>query len=210
MRSVSRGCCTGHVFRLATVSFGLLMKQNIARWNERYARGNPNPDFHPDPLLKRYRWLLQGKGKALDVACGVGHNALFLASLGYEVVAVDGSLAGLAHCRERLRDATLPVALVAADLDRFFPPAHYFDMLLVVRYLDRRSLSRWTAALRTGGLFIYKTFNRNVLREKPHFPADYVLELGELSHRFEDFRLVATNECSTMLDTESYWIGYKP
>ena len=186
------------------------MKQDIARWNERYARGNPNPDFHPEPLLTRYRWLLQGQGKVLDVACGVGHTALFLARLGYEVVAVDGSLAGLAHCRERLRAAPLPVALVAADLDRFFPPAGYFDMVLVVRYLDRRLWSRWSAALRTGGLFIYKTFNRNVLREKPHFSASYVLELGELSRRFGDLRLIATNECATMHATESYWIGYKP
>jgi SAM-dependent methyltransferase len=186
------------------------MKQDIARWNERYARGNPNPGFHPDPLLGRYRWLFGGQGKVLDVACGVGQNALFLASLGYEVIAVDGSLAGLTHCRERLReDAALRVALVAADLDRFFPPAGYFDMVLVMRYLDRSSFSRWTAALRAGGLFIYKTFNRNVLRQKPHFPPDYVLELGELRRRFEEFRLVATNDCPTMDETESYWIGYK-
>lgn len=185
------------------------MKQDIARWNERYARGNPNPDFQPDPLLERHRWLLEGKGKALDVACGVGHNALFLAGLGYQVVAVDGSFAGLAYCRERLRGEPLPVALVAADLDRFFPPPGYFDMVLVVRYLDRRLFSRWTSALRTGGLLIYKTFNHNILRERPNFPADYLLELGELSRRFQAFRLVATNDRVTMWDTESYWIGYK-
>ena len=185
------------------------MKEDIARWNERYVRANPNPDFHPDPLLLRYRWLLDGKGKVLDVACGIGQNALFLAALGYRVVAVDGSLAALAYCRERLRGVALPVALVVVDLDRFFPPASYFDMVLVVRYLDRGLFSRWTAALRTGGLIIYKTFNRNLQRANPRFPVDYVLEPGELSRWFGRFRLIASNDHPTMHDTESYWIGYK-
>ncbi|MGF1614770.1 MAG: class I SAM-dependent methyltransferase [Gammaproteobacteria bacterium] len=185
------------------------MKQDIARWNDRYRLANPNPDFQPNPLLRHYRTLLEGKGKVLDVACGVGHNALFLAELGNEVVAVDGSLVGLAYCQERLRDRALSVALVAADLERFFPPANYFDMVLVVRYHDRRLFSRWSAALRSGGLFIYHTFNRNLLQTRPHFPRHYLLERGELSRRLRRFCVLATNDGPGMQDTESYWIGYK-
>jgi tellurite methyltransferase len=220
-KSLGRCCISGKGIRrcrkddpgrngLSAASAGLSVKQDIARWNARYARGNPNRSFQPDPLLQCNRWLLEGKGKVLDVACGPGHNALFLATMGYEVIAVDGSLAGLTYCREKLRSVPLPITLLAVDLDRFFPPNRYFDAVLVVRYLDRRLFSRWTAAVRRGGLIIYKTFNRNALREKPHFPADYFLERGELSRRLKGFRLVATNDYPTMSETESYWIGYKP
>ena len=75
------------------------MQQDVERWNRKYSKGNPNPDFEPDSLLKRYVPLLDGKGIALDVACGVGHNAIFLAKRGYDVIAIDGSVTGLNYCR---------------------------------------------------------------------------------------------------------------
>ncbi len=81
------------------------MHPDIERWNRKYQNGNPNPAFEPDPLLSDYRHLLDGKGKALDVACGVGHNALFLARLGYDVVGVDGSIVGLRYCQNTLQYA---------------------------------------------------------------------------------------------------------
>lgn len=186
------------------------MQQDIERWNERYAQGNPNPTFQPDPLLVGHRQLLSGGGRALDVACGVGHNALFLASLGYEVVAVDGSLRGLRYCRDVMPQISLSVALAVVDLDRFWPPTNYFDVVVIVRFLDRQLIPRLQAALKRGGLVIYKTFNRNLLLERPDFPSDYVLACGELAGLFGDFRRLATNDSPALQAKESYWIGRKP
>ena len=62
------------------------------RWNERYADGGlePFPDA-PAEWLVAHEALLPGGGRALDVACGDGRNAVYLAQLGYMVDAIDVS-----------------------------------------------------------------------------------------------------------------------
>jgi SAM-dependent methyltransferase len=144
------------------------------------------------------------------VACGVGHNALHLARCGFEVVAVDGSLAGLRHCRAQLRATPLPVHLVAADLDRFVPPPERFALVLVVRFLSRPLVPLLKRALVPGGLLIYQTFNRHRLLMNPGFNPDYLLEPGELATLFADFESIASNDTPTMRDPISFWIGRRP
>jgi len=180
------------------------------RWNRKYAAGNPHPDFAPDPLLTQYAHLLGGNGWALDVACGVGHNALFLARGGYDVLAVDGSLVGLQYGRATARDRALPVHFVAADLDRFALIRHRFNLILVMRFLSRPLLPLLKEALMPGGLMIYQTFNLNWRRANPAFNPEYLLAPGELAKAFSDFEVIATNDAMDIADDLTYWIGRRP
>ncbi|MFD8012009.1 class I SAM-dependent methyltransferase [Streptomyces sp. NPDC058955] len=77
-------------------------------WDGFYAdRERPVPFFvpKPDENLAAYaeRGLLQGGGRALDLGCGPGRNALYLASLGYTVDAVDLSATAIGWAQERAR-----------------------------------------------------------------------------------------------------------
>jgi tellurite methyltransferase len=180
------------------------------RWNRKYAAGNPHPDFAPDPILTQYAQLLDGNGWALDVACGVGHNALYLARRGYDVLAVDGSLAGLQYGRAAAHAVSRPVHFVAADLDHFAPPPERFSLVLVVRFLSRPLLPRLKEALVPGGLMIYQTFNLNWRRANPAFNPDYLLAPGELAEAFGDFEVIATNDAMDIADDLTYWIGRRP
>lgn len=154
--------------------------------------------------------LLNGVGTALDLACGVGHNAVYLAQLGYDVVAVDGSLIGLNYCREALRGKNLRLSLVNADLENFTLPPNFFNVVLVIRYLHRALIARLKSAIKPGGLVIYQTFNTNYLRERPVFNKDYLLKPGELAEFFVDFTSVATNDTPDVSESLSYWIGTRP
>jgi SAM-dependent methyltransferase len=183
---------------------------DIERWNRKYAGGSPNPAFTPDAILTQYAHLLDGRGLALDVACGVGHNALYLARRGYEVIAVDGSITGLRYCRAQLRVTPLPVHLVVADLDQFVPPPERFTLVLVVRFLSRPLIPHLKRALVPGGLMIYQTFNRHRLLMNPDFNPDYLLEPGEFRTLFADFEPIASNDTPDMRDPISYWIGRRP
>jgi SAM-dependent methyltransferase len=185
------------------------VRSEIERWNAKYLAANPNPGFAPDPFLVELAPRLPG-GLALDVACGVAHNAMFLAAHGYEVVAVDGSLTALRYARDRLRDRPLPVQLVAADLDRFVPPAGYFDLITVFRFLDRDLIPRLVHGIRPGGLLVYKTFNVNYQRERPAFNPDFLLRPGELSQLLHDLERIATNDAPDVTATETYWFGRLP
>lgn len=180
------------------------------RWDRKYTAGNPHPDFVPDPILTQYAHLLDGNGWALDVACGVGHNALFLAHRGYDVLAVDGSQVGLRYGHAAARERALPVHFVATDLDRFTPPSRRFGLVLVMRFLSRPLLPLLKEALRPGGLMIYQTFNLNWRRVNPSFNPEYLLQPGELAGFFPDFEVIATNDAGDIADDLTYWIGRRP
>ena len=180
------------------------------RWNRKYAAGNPHPTFEPDPLLVQYAHLLDGRGLALDIACGVGQNALFLARRGYEVVAVDASLVGLRYCRTASAGNGLPLHLVAADLDDFVLPRDTFALAIGFRFLSRPLMPRIKQALAPGGLVIYQTFNVNQLRFAPQMHREYLLEMGELARLFADFDPIATNDARDISGELSYWIGRRP
>lgn len=180
------------------------------RWQRKYAGGNPNAAFTPDPLLVRHAELFDGRGWALDAACGVGQNAMFLARLGYDVLAVDASVTGLRYGRAALTPAQRRVHFVAADLERFPLPRDRFAVVTVFRFLDRVLVPHLKHAVAPGGLIVYETFNVNRLRTSPQMTCGYLLEPTELAQMFADFDVIETNDDARNRDELSYWIGRKP
>jgi tellurite methyltransferase len=187
-----------------------LAKADRERWDRKYAAGNPHASFAPDPLLVRCAHLLDGRGWALDLACGVGQNAIWLARQQYDVLGVDASLAGLRYGRAAVAETGLRVQFVAADLDEFVLPRDTFTVTIVFRYLDRALFPSLKAALTPGGLIIYQTFNINRLRATPQMARRYLLEPGELARIFADFDVIETNDTPDVREELSYWIGRRP
>ncbi len=94
-------------------------KDASAWWDRFYSdRSKPVPFFvtKPDESLVSYleRGLL-APGRALDLGCGPGRNAIHLASLGFEVDAVDLSPAAVAWGEERAREAGADVRFHCGD-----------------------------------------------------------------------------------------------
>ncbi len=149
------------------------------RWDRKYAAGEGPAHFKAKPFLTRHHQLLVG-GRALDVACGFGGNALYLASLGYLVDAVDASGFALGKARGEATRRGLPINFVQADLSRWrVPPARY-DLIVVFFYLNRALMPALVAGLRPGGLLFQANRNRRFLAVRPGFDPDYLLQPGEL------------------------------
>ena len=126
--------------------------------------------------------LLPPAARTLDVACGRGRHALFLAARGFPVEAVDrdpARVAALSSVAERLG---LPVRARVADLEGApvdLEPGGY-DLVLVFHYLHRPLFPALRRALAPGGLLLYETFTvEQARRGKPTNPA-FLLEPGEL------------------------------
>ncbi len=151
------------------------------RWDRKYAAGEGPAHFRPNRLLTENQNLLTG-GQALDVACGFGGNALYLASLGYRVDAIDVSAVALARAQREARRRGLQVNLVQADLAHWWLPLSHYDLIIVFFYLNRQLLPLLGAALRPGGLLFQANRNKRFLEIRPGFNPDYLLEPGEL-HR---------------------------
>ncbi|WP_407550964.1 class I SAM-dependent methyltransferase [Streptomyces sp. Pv4-95] len=90
-----------------------------AWWDSLYAdRSRPVPFFVPKPDENLVSYLDRGlitPGRALDLGCGAGRNALHLASLGFEVDAVDLSSAAIAWAEDRARDAGAKIRFHCGD-----------------------------------------------------------------------------------------------
>jgi SAM-dependent methyltransferase len=151
------------------------------RWNRKYAAGEGPAHFRPKPFLMEQDDLLAGD-QALDVACGFGGNALYLAERGYQVDAVDVSDVALAQARAEAgrRGLQEAIAFVQADLDQWpVPPARY-DLIVVFYYLNRGLMPRLARGLRPGGLLFQANHNQRFLTVRPDFDPDYLLAVGEL------------------------------
>ena len=89
-------------------------------------------------------------GRALDLACGEGQNAIWLASLGWDVVGVDYSEVAIAKARARAERDGVEAEFVCADLVGYAPDPQAFDLVLVL-YLHIPADQRRRGARASGG-----------------------------------------------------------
>ena len=155
-------------------------------WDEHYAEAQ-NLDFTPASLLIQAADLMP-PGRALDLACGAGRNALHLAALGWSVVAVDSSSAAIRILRERAKE--LPLESRVADLEAgqfAIEPAAY-DLICDFFYLQRDLFPQIREGVRPGGCFAGEIHLRD---DTPH---RFVLEPGELRDQFAGWKILYYSE----------------
>lgn len=158
------------------------------RWNERRSAGSfePFPDAASE-WLSEHAALLPRGGRALDVACGDGRNALALARLGLEVDAVDVSDVTIAALRAAAPERVHPRVV---DLEREPLDADAYDVVVNFNYLQRDLFGALAAALRPGGWLVFETFGPAHLEELGRrMNPDYVLGANELLEAFGGLRV---------------------
>lgn len=185
------------------------MKSDIDRWNGKYRSRQFTQDIQPDPILVEHNSLLTGKGCVLDVASGECDNALYLAACGYTAFAIDGSYEGLKLGARKAAANGLRLKCFVADLDTYPIPQELFDVVVVIKYLNRNIIDSVRRSLKQNGLLFFKTFNRRFLDQNSAFPEKYVLRRGELSDWFSDWVCVDSNERSRGDESQYYWVGRK-
>ena len=134
----------------------------ISEWNERYRlreRAAEDLEAAPTPLVVATATkLVPGKapGKALDLACGAGRNAFWLAEHGWEVTAVDGSHAAIEILRARAEERGLKIDAIVADLekDEFEIDPSRWDLIAICYYLQRNLFEPAKRGVAPGGILI--------------------------------------------------------
>jgi SAM-dependent methyltransferase len=126
-------------------------------WDERH-RGGDFEGRGPNPSLKL---ALEGvePGRALELACGSGTNAVWLAGQGWRTTAVDWSEVGLANGQVKAQEAGVAVEWLQRDLFEWKPEPRSFDLVAIV-YLHLPIEERWpvytqaAAAVASGGRMV--------------------------------------------------------
>jgi len=164
-------------------------------WNRRYASGRGPQKEDPHPWLVENLWRVK-RGRALDVACGMGRDSIWLAQQGFRVHGVDFSAVALRAARERAaRLGVLDrVQFVVADLTQFGFPRDYYDLVIGFSFWEPRIMGDLRDAVRPGGFLIYETFNIWWKWTRPDVPDRFLLQPGELRQWFKDWRVWAYRE----------------
>ena len=155
-------------------------------WNDRYGDAGATPGTAAE-VLNENQHLLPAHGCALDLACGLGANALVLARRGLDTYAWDSAEAAIARLQKLT--AGLPLHPEVRDVVRHPPEPRRFDVIVVSRFLDRSLASHLAAALRPGGLLFYQTFTRARVDASGPRNADFRLANGELLRLFGTLQL---------------------
>jgi SAM-dependent methyltransferase len=150
----------------------------------------------PAAWLTEHAELLPRRGTALDVACGRGRHALWLAARGLAVTGIDRDETSLRALVAEAARRGVPVNACRGDLEKDTPPlaAGAFDVIVVVHYLHRPLFPYLRAALRVGGTLVYETFTRaQARRGKPTNPA-FLLDPRELPALVAPLEVLARRE----------------
>jgi SAM-dependent methyltransferase len=101
-----------------------------AAWDERYRQTSSVWGAAPNVFVEQ---VLSGRrpGTALDLACGEGRNALWLAGRGWRVSAVDFSPVALDKGRQQAEAHGLDLDWIEADVTGYRPPPGAFDVVLI-------------------------------------------------------------------------------
>jgi len=135
----------------------------------------------PSSWIVKFAPLIKSQGLVLDLACGSGRHAKWLAQQGYQVDALD---------RDPIATSSMQgidgIHIHLTDLETAEPPSfeHSYDGIIVSRYLHRPLLTSLATILKPGGILIYETFMRgNERYGKPSNP-DFLLMPDELMNTY--------------------------
>lgn len=161
----------------------------MSEWDDRYASDDFVYGTEPNRFLAEHAGLLVGP--VLSLAEGEGRNAVFLASLGLEVLGVDQSPVGLAKAQRLAAQRGVTIATEVVDLATYAPPEGAFGSVVsIFGHLPsavRRALhQRVERALRPGGLVLLEHYTKAQIARGTGGPPnpDWLPSCAELESEF--------------------------
>lgn len=160
------------------------------RWDQKYAGRGGGPPHLPQ-VFAQYVDQIPTAGHALDLACGSGSAAVWLAERGLIVWGVDVSAVAIAQADElaHRHGVSDRCRFSVADLDDGLPPGPPVDLILCHRFRDPRLYSAMVDRLRPDGVLAI-----SVLSEVGAQPGFFRAAAGELDVAFAALQAMAAGE----------------
>jgi SAM-dependent methyltransferase len=158
------------------------------KWDKIYT----NSDYENTQVatvLAAHQSLLPKKGCGLDLACGLGGNALLLAEQGLETYALDISSVALNKLQQQARQRNLIVHCQQQDVENIPLAKNKFDVIVVSRFLNRDLSCEIINALKLKGLLFYQTFTQAKINKTPPNNPNYLLAENELLRLFSPLKI---------------------
>ncbi len=160
-------------------------------WDERYGEAGFAYGKRPNDFLASLEIKPEGNQRVLCLAEGEGRNAVYLAKLGFEVLAVDQSMVGLQKALMLAQENNVKVEVRQADLSSFKIQPDSFDGIVSIyghfdattrKHIHREALQ----ALKPGGFLVMEAYSKEQVKYSTGGPTDEQM-LYELTDLDADF-----------------------
>jgi tellurite methyltransferase len=167
------------------------------KWNRKHTqRITQLEEPSANPRLENLTAYLTGD-TALDLACGLGGNSLFLARKNYQVEAIDISDVAINYIQEKKEEQNLniyPQVCDLTDLSQHKWKHSPFDLVVITYYLDRSLFPMMKSMIKDNGYFFMETFYQTPQSENQSVSNQYKLQSKELLAEFEDWNVIFFEE----------------
>jgi len=158
----------------------ILTERNLLEadyWNRYYLDSNSNFNRAPNGFLKQ---MVEGQppGVVLDYGMGEGRNAIYLASLGWQVWGFDPADAGVALAQKRAKDLGLTLHTAAVRDSEYDFGKERFDLVLFSWSMPLVPVQKVVDSLKPGGIVVMEC------------GADFVSGRNEMLHMFDPLQIV--------------------
>lgn len=170
-------------------------------WNERYLDDTFFYGSEPNDFLKDASKLIPAGAKVLCLAEGEGRNAVYLATLGLNVTAIDQSEVGLAKLHDFAKQKKVEVRTIAADLEEYKIEENKWDVIVSIwchlpSGLRKKVHNDCVKGLKKSGLFILEAYTPKQLELKTGGPnnTDLLMTKAELINELEGLDFTTIQE----------------
>ncbi|MBI3885303.1 MAG: class I SAM-dependent methyltransferase [Opitutae bacterium] len=181
-------------------------------WDQRYQGDEFAYGTEPNSFLQQNAGLLAGP--VLCLAEGEGRNAVFLASLGLDVLGVDGSAVGLAKARKLAAAKGVVIRTEVADLATYAPPENFFGSVVSIwAHLPgrlRQRLHRLAEhSLRPGGIVLLEAYAKAQFARTTGGPGDLdrLMAREEIEQEFPQCEPILSREIEREVVEGKYHTG---
>ncbi len=143
----------------------------------------------PEPFVKESLPYM-AQGKVLDIACGEGRHALYLAqaSPSFNVLGIDRSPTAVKVAASRAAQLGVRAHFRVRDLEKDFLPEEIFNTIVVTRYWQANLCPHIVNHLALGGILVYETYTLDYLRYGER-TRSHLLKSGQLKETFAQLGL---------------------
>ncbi len=157
------------------------------KWNKKY-QNNLIPNTAVKLVTDNAK--LATGNKALDIACGTGRNSIYLASLGFDVDALDVSSVAINTLKNMEG-----IHAKEVDFDTYTLNENSYNLIVCTFFLKRELFPQIIKALKKDGILIYETFVYHSDNEFTPSNRSFLLEKGELKAAFSsDLNIIYIDE----------------
>ena len=170
------------------------------KWNQKYRDVN-DTSAQPAYVLEEYQYLLPDSGVALDIACGLGGNAILLAQHGLHTHAWDISEQAIQKLVQLCEKNNIKLITEVRDICESPPARDSFDVICLSYFLERSITENIISALRPNGLLFYQTFILESVSDHGPSNLNYRLQQNELLKLFSPLHILIYQELGRVGNT---------